>query len=97
KDKVKYDKIYNEILNRRRQGRIKNYDVLSREKVPITLKVYRDDGSDEIIQNFKANDLQLREWREVMHVVLTELELDGPPSTLIYRLEWKTYTKLKRS
>ncbi|GJS05787.1 hypothetical protein Tco_0322295 [Tanacetum coccineum] len=30
--------------------------------------VYREDGSDEIIQNFKASDLHLSEWREVMNV-----------------------------
>ncbi|GKF40633.1 hypothetical protein Tco_0123975, partial [Tanacetum coccineum] len=27
-----------------------------------------DDGSDETIQNFKASDFHLVEWREVMHV-----------------------------
>ncbi|GKA43877.1 hypothetical protein Tco_0736601 [Tanacetum coccineum] len=36
------------------------------DKVPITLKVYRDDGSDEVIQNFKASDLHLGEWKEVI-------------------------------
>ncbi|GJU49814.1 hypothetical protein Tco_1219369 [Tanacetum coccineum] len=35
-------------------------------KGPITLKVYRKDGTSEIIPNFKANDLHLGEWREVM-------------------------------
>ncbi|GJR84746.1 hypothetical protein Tco_0155531 [Tanacetum coccineum] len=45
---------------------IKNCDVLSRGKGPITLKVYKNDGSDEIIQNFKASDLHLGEWREVI-------------------------------
>ncbi|GKE77174.1 hypothetical protein Tco_1543294, partial [Tanacetum coccineum] len=29
-------------------------------------KVYRDDGTDEVIPNFKDNDLHLSEWREVM-------------------------------
>ncbi|GJY39314.1 hypothetical protein Tco_0425678 [Tanacetum coccineum] len=69
KDKGKYDRYCNKMLNIRAQGKIINYDVLSREKGPITLKVYMDD----------------------------ELELDGPPSTLKYRLEWKTSTILKRS
>nr|GEW78733.1 RNA-directed DNA polymerase, eukaryota [Tanacetum cinerariifolium] len=55
-------------LLRRAQGRITNCDVLSRGKGPITLKVYMDDGFDEIIQNFKASDLHLGEWREVMQV-----------------------------
>ncbi|GKA00170.1 hypothetical protein Tco_0672720 [Tanacetum coccineum] len=35
-------------------------------KGPITLKVFRDDGTDEVIPNFKASDLHLSEWREVM-------------------------------
>ncbi|GJZ09674.1 hypothetical protein Tco_0543957 [Tanacetum coccineum] len=49
------------------KGKITNYGMLSRGKGPITLNVYRDDGSDEIIQNFKVNDLHLGEWREVMN------------------------------
>ncbi|GJY47953.1 hypothetical protein Tco_0437909 [Tanacetum coccineum] len=57
----------------RAQGRITNYDVLSRGKGPITLKVYRDDGFDEIIQNFKASDLHLGEWREVMQDPIIKL------------------------
>ncbi|GJY91207.1 hypothetical protein Tco_0506403 [Tanacetum coccineum] len=36
------------------------------KKGPITLKVYREDGTSEIIPNFKASDLHLGEWREVM-------------------------------
>nr|GFC81872.1 hypothetical protein [Tanacetum cinerariifolium] len=49
-------------------GNITNYDVLSRGKGLITLKVYREDGSNEIIQNFKASDLHLGEWRKVKSV-----------------------------
>ncbi|GKC99526.1 hypothetical protein Tco_1169801 [Tanacetum coccineum] len=63
---IKTDMSKKEMLNIRAQGRITNYDVLSRGKGPITLKVYMDDGFDEIIQNFKASDLHLGEWREVM-------------------------------
>nr|GEX90472.1 hypothetical protein [Tanacetum cinerariifolium] len=63
-DKIKYDKYCLMMLNRKAQGKIINYDMLSRGKGPITLKVYRDDGLEEIIQNFKASDLEL------------ELELD---------------------
>ncbi|GJR02687.1 hypothetical protein Tco_0525671 [Tanacetum coccineum] len=32
---------------------------------PITLKVYREDGTDEVIPDFKASDLHLSEWREL--------------------------------
>ncbi|GJV74662.1 hypothetical protein Tco_1506246 [Tanacetum coccineum] len=36
------------------------------KKGPITLKVYREDDTREIIPEFKANDLHLGEWREVV-------------------------------
>ncbi|GJT23661.1 hypothetical protein Tco_0893598 [Tanacetum coccineum] len=48
------------------QSRITNCDVLTRKR-PITLKVYREDGIDEVIPDFKASDLHLSEWREVIH------------------------------
>ncbi|GKB35776.1 serine-threonine/tyrosine-protein kinase catalytic domain-containing protein [Tanacetum coccineum] len=65
---VKCDKYCDKMLNRRALWKIINCDVHSRGKGPITLKLYREDGSDETIQNFKANDLHLGEWREVMNV-----------------------------
>ncbi|GJZ01011.1 hypothetical protein Tco_0518972 [Tanacetum coccineum] len=58
KDKIKYDKYYDKMLNQRVQSRITNYDVLTK-KGSITLKVYRDDGTDEVIPDFKASDLHL--------------------------------------
>ncbi|GKC57372.1 hypothetical protein Tco_1084970 [Tanacetum coccineum] len=64
-DKLQYDKYYDKMLNRRAASRITNYDVLTR-KGPITLKVYKEDGTSEIIPNFKASDLHLGEWREVI-------------------------------
>ncbi|GJU67941.1 hypothetical protein Tco_1254200 [Tanacetum coccineum] len=67
KDKVKYDKYYLKMLNKRSPGKITYCDVLSGGKSPITLKIYMNDGSDEIIQNFKASDFHLGEWREVMN------------------------------
>nr|GEX17402.1 retrovirus-related Pol polyprotein from transposon TNT 1-94 [Tanacetum cinerariifolium] len=67
RDKVKYDKYCHKMLNRRALVKISNCDVLSKGKGLITLKVYRDDGTDEIIQNFKASDLYLGEWKEVMN------------------------------
>nr|GEX19331.1 hypothetical protein [Tanacetum cinerariifolium] len=47
-------------------GKIINYDVRSKGTSLITLKVYRHDGSNETIPNFKANDLHLSEQKEVM-------------------------------
>ncbi|GJY81150.1 hypothetical protein Tco_0493901 [Tanacetum coccineum] len=42
-------------------------DLLGLEVGPITLKVYREDGTSEVIPNFKASDLHIGEWREVMN------------------------------
>ncbi|GJY65198.1 hypothetical protein Tco_0466658 [Tanacetum coccineum] len=53
------------MLNRRAKSRITNYDILTR-KGPITLKVYREDDTSEIITEFKASDLHLGEWRKVV-------------------------------
>ncbi|GKC13580.1 hypothetical protein Tco_1010362 [Tanacetum coccineum] len=55
---LQYDKYCDKMLNRRASSKITNCDVLTR-KVPITLKVYREDGTSEVIPNFKANDLYL--------------------------------------
>ncbi|GJS30869.1 hypothetical protein Tco_0491489 [Tanacetum coccineum] len=59
-DKLQYDKYCEKMQNRRVASRITNYDVLNR-KGPITLKVYREDGTSEIIPNFKSSDLHLGE------------------------------------
>ncbi|GKA38911.1 hypothetical protein Tco_0731462 [Tanacetum coccineum] len=57
----------------RREGEIRKEELIDllgfkvvNKKGPITLKVYREDGTSEIIPNFKASDLHLGEWREVM-------------------------------
>ncbi|GKA26564.1 hypothetical protein Tco_0712673 [Tanacetum coccineum] len=41
-------------------------DLLGKDKGPITLKIYRKDGSDEVILNLKVSDLHSAEWREVL-------------------------------
>ncbi|GKB49563.1 hypothetical protein Tco_0900316 [Tanacetum coccineum] len=47
-------------------GKITNYDVLTRGKGLINLKVYKDDGSTEIIYNFKISDPHVGKWKEVL-------------------------------
>ncbi|GJV29389.1 hypothetical protein Tco_1385837 [Tanacetum coccineum] len=64
-DKLHYDRYYDKILNRRAKSRITNCDILTR-KGPITLKVYREYDISKIIPEFKASDLHLGEWREVV-------------------------------
>ncbi|GJY15150.1 putative reverse transcriptase domain-containing protein [Tanacetum coccineum] len=75
-DKLQYDKYYDKMLNRRAVSRITNCDVLKR-KGPITLKVYREDGTSEIIPNFKASTRI-----DYIHTTKTELgiNLDIPLS-----------------
>ncbi|GJY46385.1 hypothetical protein Tco_0435448, partial [Tanacetum coccineum] len=59
-DKLHYDRYNDKMLNRRAKSRITNYDILTR-KGQITLKVYREDDTSEIIPEFKANNLHLAE------------------------------------
>ncbi|GJR78433.1 pleiotropic drug resistance protein 1-like protein [Tanacetum coccineum] len=42
-------------------------DLLGPEVGPVILKVYKEDGTSEVIPNFKASDLYLGEWRERKH------------------------------
>ncbi|GJT77052.1 putative reverse transcriptase domain-containing protein [Tanacetum coccineum] len=65
KNKIKYDKYYDKMLNRRASLRITNCDIRTR-KGPIALKVYREDHTSEINTDFRASDLHLAECREVM-------------------------------
>ncbi|GJZ41004.1 hypothetical protein Tco_0587890 [Tanacetum coccineum] len=65
KKKLLYDKYYDKMLKRRKIPKITNHDVLTKIG-PITPKVYREDGIDEVISNIKVSDLHLAEWREVV-------------------------------
>ncbi|GJS26628.1 hypothetical protein Tco_0487248 [Tanacetum coccineum] len=58
KSKLRYDKYCDKMLNRRASSKITNCDVLTR-KGHITLKIYREDMTSEVILNFKASDLHL--------------------------------------
>ncbi|GKB42877.1 hypothetical protein Tco_0887819 [Tanacetum coccineum] len=69
KSKLQYDKYCDKMLNRRAKSRITNCDVLTRLG-PIALKVYKEDSTDDVIPNFKASDLHLSEWREVVKACL---------------------------
>ncbi|GKE32349.1 hypothetical protein Tco_1451671 [Tanacetum coccineum] len=54
--KLLFDKYYDKILKRKKTPNITNYEVLTK-KGPITLKIYREDGSDEVVSNLKVSDL----------------------------------------
>ncbi|GKB43267.1 hypothetical protein Tco_0888209 [Tanacetum coccineum] len=51
--KLLFDKYYDKMLKRRKSSNIINYDVLT-QKGPISLKVYREDGTTEVIDNLKV-------------------------------------------
>ncbi|GJT98518.1 hypothetical protein Tco_1094036 [Tanacetum coccineum] len=63
--KLLFDKYCDKILKRKKIPKITNCEVLTK-KGPITLKIYREDGSDEVISNLKVSDLHSAEWREVL-------------------------------
>ncbi|GJR99929.1 hypothetical protein Tco_0316438 [Tanacetum coccineum] len=64
KKKLLYNKYCDKMLKRKKSPKITNCEVLTK-KGPITLKIYREDGSEEVISNIKVSDLYLAEWREV--------------------------------
>nr|GEX74850.1 hypothetical protein [Tanacetum cinerariifolium] len=63
--KLLFDKYYDKMLKRKKNPKITNCKVLTK-KGAITLKIYREDGSEEVISNLKFSDLHLVEWREVI-------------------------------
>ncbi|GJT08891.1 hypothetical protein Tco_0843353 [Tanacetum coccineum] len=63
--KLLFDKYYDKMLKRKKSPKITICEVLTK-KGPITLKIYREDGSKEVISNLKVSDLHLAEWREVI-------------------------------
>ncbi|GKA51392.1 hypothetical protein Tco_0744588 [Tanacetum coccineum] len=63
--KLLFDKYYDKMLKRKKSPEITNCEVLTK-KGPIILKIYREDGSDEVILNLKVSDLHSAEWREVI-------------------------------
>ncbi|GJS46731.1 hypothetical protein Tco_0596852 [Tanacetum coccineum] len=63
--KLLYEKYCEKMKKIRQSSKIINCDVLTKNG-PISLKVYWEDRTAEVIKKFKASDLQLAEWREVV-------------------------------
>ncbi|GKD58173.1 hypothetical protein Tco_1295682 [Tanacetum coccineum] len=63
--KLLYERYCEKMKKRRQSSKIINCDVLTK-KGPISLKVYREDGTAKVIKKFKASDLQLAKWRKVV-------------------------------
>ncbi|GKA49055.1 hypothetical protein Tco_0742013 [Tanacetum coccineum] len=74
-NKLLFDKYCDKMLKRRKSSKIINCDVIT-QKGPITLKVYREDGTVEVIANFKVSDLHLAEWREVVQACPDRKDMD---------------------
>ncbi|GKC08474.1 hypothetical protein Tco_1000084 [Tanacetum coccineum] len=58
--KLLYDKYCDKMLKRRKSSKITNCDALT-QKGPISLKVHKEDGTNEVISNAKVSDLHLAE------------------------------------
>nr|GEW42156.1 hypothetical protein [Tanacetum cinerariifolium] len=61
--KLLFDKYCDKML-KKKSPKIINCDVLTK-KGPVTLKIYREDLSDEVISNLKVSDLHSEKWREI--------------------------------
>ncbi|GJX38973.1 hypothetical protein Tco_0252276 [Tanacetum coccineum] len=68
-----FDKYCDKMLKRKKSSKITKSQVLTK-KGPITLNIYREDGSDEVISNLKVSDLHSAEWREVIQACLNKSE-----------------------
>nr|GEU45747.1 hypothetical protein [Tanacetum cinerariifolium] len=71
--KLLFDHYCDKMLKRKKIPKITNCEVLTK-KGPITLKIYREDGSYEVISNLKVSDLHSAEWREVLQACLDKNE-----------------------
>nr|GEU69120.1 hypothetical protein [Tanacetum cinerariifolium] len=58
--KLLFDKYYDKMLKRKKSHKITNCEVLTK-KGHITLKIYKENGSDKVISNLKFSDLHLTE------------------------------------
>ncbi|GJR53066.1 hypothetical protein Tco_0944466 [Tanacetum coccineum] len=69
KNKIKYDKYYDKMLNRRATSRITNCDILTR-KGPIALKVYREDDTkkERMLMNFMISSEQSKGSNHQFHM-----------------------------
>ncbi|GJX14875.1 hypothetical protein Tco_0206633 [Tanacetum coccineum] len=71
--KLLFDKYYDKMLKRKKSPKITNCEVLTKKGL-ITLKIYRENKSEEVISNLKVSDLYFPEWREVIQACLDKSE-----------------------
>ncbi|GJZ49268.1 hypothetical protein Tco_0603458 [Tanacetum coccineum] len=69
--KLLFDKYCDKMLKRKKSPKITKYEVLTK-KGPITLKIYREDGSDEVISNLKTRLDQLTQAEQELKIDLNK-------------------------
>ncbi|GKC92144.1 retrovirus-related pol polyprotein from transposon TNT 1-94 [Tanacetum coccineum] len=69
--KLLFDKYYDKMLKRTKSSKIIKCKVLTK-KGPITLKIYREDGSDEVISNLKTRLDQLTQTEQELKIGLNK-------------------------
>ncbi|GJS37594.1 hypothetical protein Tco_0535976 [Tanacetum coccineum] len=67
--KLLFDKYCDKMLKRKKSPKITNYEVLTK-KGHITLKIYKEDGSDEVILNLKTRLDQLTQTEQELKIDL---------------------------
>ncbi|GJZ88412.1 hypothetical protein Tco_0660194 [Tanacetum coccineum] len=81
--KLLFDKYCDKILRRKKTPNITNYEVLTK-KGPITLKIYREDGSDEVVSNLKTRVDKLAQTEQELKIDLNQpLKEQDPLNELI--------------
>ncbi|GJW24621.1 hypothetical protein Tco_0038432 [Tanacetum coccineum] len=69
--KLLFDKYCDKMLKRKKSPKITNYEVLTK-KGPITLKIYREDGSEKVISNLKTRLDQLTQTEQDIKIDLNK-------------------------
>ncbi|GJZ54846.1 hypothetical protein Tco_0610039 [Tanacetum coccineum] len=69
--KLLFDRYYDKMLKRKKSPKITNYEVLTK-KGPIILKIYMEDGSDEVISNLKTRLDQLTQTEQELKIDLNK-------------------------
>ncbi|GKC42211.1 hypothetical protein Tco_1059933 [Tanacetum coccineum] len=69
--KLLFDKYCDKMMKRKKSPKIINCEVLTK-KCPITLKIYREDGSEEVISNLKTRLDQLTQTEQELKIDLNK-------------------------
>ncbi|GJW74897.1 hypothetical protein Tco_0134267 [Tanacetum coccineum] len=85
--KLLFDKYYDKMLKIKKNPKITNCEVLTK-KGPITLKIYREDGSDEVVSNLKTSVDQLTQTEQELKIDLNQPLKEQDPMNELIDLEF---------